>query len=196
MRTETFLPQTIRCIVLTGFMGAGKSTIGALLARRLGWRFTDTDALIEAQTGLTVARIFAERGEAAFRALETEAIRSCGREERLVLALGGGAVESAPTRDALARLEESLVVFLHAPLDVMVARCMAQPGAAERPVLADRAGLAARLAARLPHYRAAHLTVETGGLSPELVAEQILASLRGGEMSLPGAMRQRGRTAQ
>lgn len=192
MRTERFLPQTIRRIVLTGFMGAGKSTIGALLARRLGWRFTDSDALIEARAGLTIAQIFAEQGEEVFRALETDAIRGCAQEEQLVLALGGGAVESGLTREALAGLDEVLVVFLDAPLEVMVARCVAQPGAAERPVLADRERLAARLAARLPHYRTAHLTVKTADLTPADVAEQILESLRDREMPLQGTLRQKG----
>ena len=178
--------------MLTGFMGAGKSTIGALLAERLGWRFTDTDTFIEARTGMQVAQIFAARGEAAFRALETEAIRECAQAERLVLALGGGAVESAPTREALAKLEQACIVFLDAPLDVMVARCIAQPNAAERPVLADRERLAARLAARLPHYQMAHLTVATGELTPEAVAESIIEFAGEFAASLAGAAPRKG----
>ena len=178
MRTDINLPLTVRRIVLTGFMGAGKSTVGALLAERLGWRFMDTDALIEAQTRTTIAEIFAERGENAFRALETSAVRDSAHVEHLVLALGGGAVESEPTRNALANLDQACIVFLDAPLDVMVARCMAQPNAAERPVLADRERLAKRLEGRLPHYRMAHLIVATRGLTPEAVADSILEFLR------------------
>jgi shikimate kinase len=178
MGTETNLPVTVRRIVLTGFMGAGKSTIGALLAGRLGWRFLDSDAIIEARTGAAIARLFEERGEAAFRALETEAVRDHARAEYLVLALGGGAVEAESTRRALAEIDEACIVFLDAPLEVMVARCLAQPEAAERPVLADRERLAARLAARLPHYRRAHLTIATSSLSPEAVAGHIFKVLQ------------------
>ena len=178
MRTQTKLPGTVRRIVLTGFMGAGKSTIGRMLAQKLGWNFVDTDAVIESRTGMTIARIFAEQGEEAFRDLETEAVRGHARVEEVVLALGGGAVEFASTREALAGLQEACVVFLDAPLDVMVARCLAQPGAAERPVLRDRERLAARRPARLPYYFAAHLTVTTADLAPEAVAEAILEAVR------------------
>lgn len=177
MRTETHLPLTVRRIVLTGFMGAGKSTVGALLAERLGWRFMDTDAIIEQRTGQTIAQIFTEKGEGAFRALEADAVRDCARLDELVLALGGGAIETRPTRDALAVLTHACIVFLDAPLEVMVARCVEQPNAVERPVLADRERLAKRLEARLPHYRTAHLTVETAGLPPAAVTERILEFL-------------------
>ena len=177
MRTDTNLPLAVRRIVLTGFMGAGKSTIGALLAERLGWRFMDTDVFIEARAGSTIAQIFAEQGEDAFRVLETDAVRDCARAERLVLALGGGAVESESTRNALAGLDHACIVFLDAPLEVMVARCVAQPGAAERPVLADRERLVKRLEARLPHYRMAHLTVSTADMTPEAVMDSILQFL-------------------
>jgi shikimate kinase len=175
---DTNLSLTVRRIVLTGFMGAGKSTIGALLAERLGWRFMDTDAFIEKHTGSTIAQIFAERGEEAFRLLETDAVRHCAGAERLILALGGGAVESGSTRNALARLDQACIVFLDAPLDVMVARCVAQPDSAERPVLADRERLAKRLEARLPHYRMAHLTVATAEMTPKAVTDSILQFLR------------------
>ncbi len=177
MRTEANLPTTVRRIVLTGFMGAGKSTIGKLLADRLRWDFVDTDAVIESQTGLTIARIFAERGENAFRALEAETVRDRAQAEEVVLALGGGAVEFESTRSALFGLNDTCVVFLDAPLEIMVARCLSQPGAAERPVLRDREGLTARLASRLPHYRRAHLTVTTAERTPEAVIDAICGAL-------------------
>jgi shikimate kinase len=183
MRTHGKLPGTVRRIILTGFMGAGKSTVGALLAQRLGWQFVDTDQVIEAQTGLTIARLFAEHGEATFRALEAEAVRDKVQANDVVLALGGGAIEVEGTREALLKLREACVVFLDAPLEVMVERCLAQPGAAERPVLRDRERLTTRLAARLPHYRRAHLIVATANLTPEAVAEEIFAVLRD---SMPG----------
>jgi shikimate kinase len=171
------LPRELRTILLTGFMGAGKSTVGALLAQRLGWEFLDADAAVEARAGKTVAAIFAQEGEAAFRALEAEAIRDHAQRERLVLALGGGALETESTRKFLAGLNKAGVVFLDAPLDVLVARCLAQPQAAERPVLADREGLRRRFEARLPHYRGAHLSISTDGLSPAQVVDEILEAL-------------------
>ena len=175
------LSPTIRRIVLTGFMGAGKSTTGALLARELGWQFLDSDHVIEARAGRTVAQIFASEGEAAFRTLEAETIRNLSRDENLVLALGGGAIEHQLTREALQSLPDTRIVFLDAPLDIMVARCLAQPDAAVRPVLADRQRLVERFMLRLPHYRSAHLTVATEQQSPAEVASEILTALREAE---------------
>lgn len=176
------LLRTIRRIVLTGFMGAGKSTVGPLLAQRLGWEFLDADSVIESRAGKTIAEIFAEQGEAAFRALEADAIRDHARRENLVLALGGGALETESTRGLLASLDRACVLFLDAPLDLLVARCLAQPGAPEsapvRPVLADRESLRRRFDARVPYYRAAHLTVATAGLAPQAVVDRILEDLQ------------------
>lgn len=170
-------PGVIRRLVLTGFMGAGKSTVGALLAQRLGWDFVDIDDAIEARTGKTVAEIFAQDGEAAFRALESEAIREeAGREYR-VIALGGGAVEMESTRELLAGLEQTCVIFLDAALDVLIERCLAQPHAAERPVLARRKELAQRFEARLPYYRQADVMVATAGLSPQQTVPRVLEAV-------------------
>lgn len=173
-------PRELQRIILTGFMGAGKSTVGALLAQALGWNFLDVDTAIEAASGKAVAAIFAEEGEAAFRALEADAIRNHARRERLVLSLGGGALEAESTRDFLKGLEQTSVIFLDAPLDVLVARCLAQPQAAERPVLANRQALRQRFEARLPYYRGAHLTVSTAGLIPRQVVNAILEALEPG----------------
>src|ERR1700754_258088 len=80
-------PQPIERLVLTGFMGSGKSTVGRSLAQRLGWRFVDLDSLIEQRDGRAVSRIFEEDGESAFRAMETEALTSSLQQSRLVIAL-------------------------------------------------------------------------------------------------------------
>jgi shikimate kinase len=173
------IPRTIRTIVLTGFMGAGKSTIGALLAQALGWEFMDVDAAIEARAGKTIAEIFLEQGEAVFRGLEAEAIREHSLRENVVLALGGGALETETTRTFLASHGQTCLVFLNAPLEVLVARCLEQPAATERPVLADREGLLRRFNTRLPYYRDAHLTVSTEGLTQEEVVARILNSVEG-----------------
>lgn len=161
-------------------MGAGKTTVGALLAERLGWDFADSDFLVEAYAAMTVANIFEQRGEAGFRDLEALVIREAlkvdpnDQDEHFVLALGGGALECAATREYLASLPDTLIVFLDAPLETMIARCAAHESGPVRPVLADRERLAERWAQRLPWYRQAHLTVDTRDLTPEAVAEQIL----------------------
>jgi len=170
-------PNGIRRIILTGFMGAGKSTIGALLAARLGWEFVDLDAVIESRAGKTVAQIFADEGEAAFRALESETIREQAERDDRVIAPGGGAIEAASTRELFAGLEQTCVVFLDAPLEVLIERCLAQPHAAERPVLARREDLARRFEARLPHYRMAHVSLATAGLSPQETVDRVLNAI-------------------
>jgi shikimate kinase len=160
-------------IVLTGFMGAGKSTVGSLLAARLGWRFLDSDSVVEARAGMTVAEIFARAGEPAFREMEAFAIRESAVVDATVLALGGGALETAGTREFLASLPDCALIFLEAPLETLIRRCSGDAEAPVRPVLADRARLAERYDARLAWYRQAHLTVSTAGISPEQVAERI-----------------------
>jgi hypothetical protein len=97
--------------------------------------------------------------------------------DHLVLALGGGALESPATREFLFTLENSRVVFLEAPLDTLIDRCASQPNAPVRPVLRDRERLAERWQARLPLYRQAHLTVATAGRTPEAVVDCILTEL-------------------
>lgn len=168
------LSPAISRVILTGFMGAGKTTVGALLAARLGWDFVDSDRVVEARTGRRIAGIFEQDGEQAFRAMEAAAVRDLVSAERLVLALGGGALETAATRDLLASLSSTLRVFLEAPLETMVARCSAEADGAIRPVLADRERLTQRWEARLPWYRQAHLTIQTADFGPEQVVEQIL----------------------
>jgi shikimate kinase len=173
-------PATTR-IVLTGFMGAGKTTVGKLLAGRLGWKFLDSDFLVERRAEMTVAGIFAARGETIFRDLEAEVIRKAlasDSEQPLVLALGGGALERSATRNLLASIPNSLVIFLEAPLETMLARCAADEGGPVRPVLADRARLTERWIQRLTWYRQAHLTLDTAAMTPERVVERILQALR------------------
>jgi len=170
-------PAATTRVLITGFMGAGKTTVGQLLARRLGWEFADSDHLLEAATGQTIAALFADRGEPAFRDLEAATIRDSLTRHHLVLALGGGALERPETRDRLASLSDSVLIFLDAPLDLLVSRCSGQPNAPVRPVLADRARLEQRWTARLPWYRQAHLTVSTVGCSADEVADRIFQAI-------------------
>jgi shikimate kinase len=157
------LPGNVSRIALTGFMGAGKTTVGRQLAAALGWEFVDLDTLIEQRTGLTVPAIFAEKGEAAFRHLESTALAAALRRKKTVLALGGGTPEILTNRLLLEQTPGTLTVYLHAPLEVLTARCLAQQNATERPVLAaNKAEIAQRFAARLPHYRRlAAVTIDT-----------------------------------
>ncbi|HEY6445512.1 MAG TPA: shikimate kinase [Acidobacteriaceae bacterium] len=166
-------------IILTGFMGAGKTTAGALLAVRLGWRFVDSDRVVEERAGMNIAAIFERRGEPEFRRLEAEVIRETTQDEHIVLALGGGALESATTREFLASLPGWHMVFLDAPLETLIGRCAGQPDAPVRPVLRDRERLAERWKTRLPGYAQAKLTVGTADRAPEAVAAAIVAAFFG-----------------
>jgi shikimate kinase len=162
-------------LILTGFMGAGKSTVGAILARDLGWQFLDLDDVIEASSGLTVPEIFRHHGEANFRERERQALQQLNSQDRLVLALGGGAIESEPTRALLFETPGTCLIFLDAPLPELLARCRVEEKV--RPLLAEPEALEDRLHRRLPHYRNAHITVITTGLAPQQVADQVRAQL-------------------
>ncbi|HTX75655.1 MAG TPA: shikimate kinase [Terracidiphilus sp.] len=168
---ESVNSTPVQRIVLTGFMGSGKSTVGPLLAERLGWRFIDADDVIVAETGMAIADFFARHGEPAFRARERETIARLATEDGLVLALGGGAIEDGATRQLLLAGPGTLLVHLEVTLETAQARC----GGTEhtRPVLADAARLAARYEKRLPLYREAHVTVVVDPLTPEQVADAV-----------------------
>lgn len=159
-------------LVLTGFMGAGKSTVGAILARKLAWDFLDLDAVIEARNHLTVAQIFRDHGEARFRELEREAVQQLVQREHMVLALGGGTIIDGSSRSLLIHSPGTCLVFLDGKLTELVARCVAEGKA--RPLLGEPEVVQARLTSRLPFYRMAHITVTTTGLEPQQVAAQVL----------------------
>jgi shikimate kinase len=171
-------PQTAapRRIVLTGFMGSGKTTVGPLLAARLGWTFVDADDAIEAEAGATIAEIFARHGEAAFRDREHAAINRLAQTNELVLALGGGAIEHPATRALLLTTPGTLLVHLEVELATTLARCSGTEQT--RPILADQANLAARYQRRLPLYRLAHLSIPVDALTPQQVVDAILSAAR------------------
>lgn len=161
-----------RRIVLTGFMGSGKSTVGPLLAARLGWSFLDVDDVIEAEAGTTIAEIFARHGEAAFRKQEQETISRLAAGDSLVLALGGGAIENDATRALLLTTPGTLLVHLEVELATTLKRC--QGTEQTRPILADQANLAARYQRRLPLYRTAHISIPVDALTPDEAVNAIL----------------------
>jgi shikimate kinase len=163
-----------RRIVLTGFMGSGKTTVGPLVAARLGWNFVDLDDVIEAEAGATIAELFSRHGEAAFRDREHAAIARLAAGDALVLALGGGAIEHPATRALLLTAPDTLLVHLEVELATTLARC--QGTEQTRPVLADQANLASRYQRRLPLYRTAHISISVDALTPQQVMEAILSA--------------------
>jgi shikimate kinase len=123
-----------------------------------------------------VAEIFRDYGEAEFRQRERHAVLELIGQKEIVLALGGGTVEDESTRSLLIQSPGNCVVFLHAELPELLARCTVEGKA--RPLLAAPEALEDRHKRRLPHYRAAHLTVTTTGLAPEEVADRVLTEVR------------------
>ncbi|MGH3357117.1 MAG: shikimate kinase [Nocardioidaceae bacterium] len=157
-------------LVLVGAMGSGKTTVGGLVAERLGVALRDTDADIVSETGREIGEIFVDEGEQHFRDLERAAVRAALSEHEGVVALGGGAVISAETRDLLRGLT---VVFLDVGLSDAVRRVGL---GVSRPLLLGnvRARLKALLDERYPLYReVATVTVDTNGRDPEDIADEI-----------------------
>jgi shikimate kinase len=173
--TPPVLPAHLRRLVLTGFMGAGKSTIGRLLAARLQWDFLDLDAHLEARTKATIPQLFALHGEARFRRLESTALASALARTNTILALGGGTPEELTNRLLLEQTPGTFTIFLDAPFPTLFDRCMLQDIA--RPVLEDPAAAQLRFAHRHPLYRClAALTIDTADLTPEQTVDAILTS--------------------
>ncbi len=168
-----------RCghIVLIGFMGAGKSTVGRWLSRKLSRQLLDTDAMIEAGAGMTISEIFATRGEEAFRAAETEVLTGlAARRQPVVISTGGGLPVRAENREALRKL--GCVVYLRVKPETV---CERLAGDHSRPLLAgdDRQRkVESLLAQRGPIYEeTAHLTVDVDGRTPEMIGEEILGRM-------------------
>ncbi len=156
-------------IVLVGMPGSGKTTVGRLVAERLGRSFVDTDELVQQRTGRTPAEFIEERGEAAFRALEQEAVTEACAVDGAVIASGGGAVLDPLNRWAF--MKHGFRVRLDAPVDVLAARLWATP--MSRPLLGDRLneGLARTAAERESLYRAVDVTVSSYAALGDVVKE-------------------------
>jgi shikimate kinase len=153
-------------LALVGFMGAGKSTVGPLLAARLGWPFVDLDALVEEREGTTIDQIFRSGGEAAFRMAERSALSAVlDRETPLVLGLGGGTTCCEASRAAIRAWGRT--VYLEVPLAVLVGRVGQGAG---RPLWSEASR---RFIERQPIYRSCDLVVD-GTLPPEQVVDAIL----------------------
>ncbi len=170
MTTPDKLPDNI---ILCGFMGTGKTTVGQILASRLGWQFADTDQMIEQRVGKTVNSIFEQGGESAFRTMESAVAVDLVHLHNTVIATGGGMVLRP---ENYRHLEQAgFVVCLDAPITEIAQRLAAMQ---DRPLLAQ-ADLLTRItelmAARAPAYARIQQHIDSAGQNPLEVAEAILA---------------------
>jgi shikimate kinase len=176
-------PLIDRTIVLVGMMGAGKTAIGKRLAVTLGWPFEDADAAIEAAAGTTIAEIFAEIGEAAFREKERQVIARLLKTQKQVLALGGGAFMDPQTRSLIR--ERACSIWLRADLDALVRRTSRR---GTRPLLTrgdPRATLARLLEQRAPVYALADVVIDSGKGPISAVVAQVIEAVAAAEAGVP-----------
>jgi shikimate kinase len=167
--------NTVRLVALTGFMGSGKTTIGRLLARQLGWHPVDLDARIAETSRLGVEEIFAQLGEGAFREMEQTELaqtlgEACARQEPTVLSTGGGTITRAANLGLL-RQSGSVILWLHCPMEELFRRCVQ---ITNRPLFRDEASFRDLHAQRLPFYEQADHRVDSSG-DPQNAVNQIIA---------------------
>lgn len=159
-----------KLIYLIGFMGSGKSTVGPLLAKGLGWSFADLDTIIEGGQSATIREIFERMGEPFFRQLERAALTEVSKTEPAVIALGGGTFAQTPNLDFI-RETGGATVWLDCSLEELRRRCATINN---RPLFQDPESFAQLLQQRLPYYKLAEYRVSTEGREPQDVVEQIL----------------------
>lgn len=173
-----------KSIVLIGMMGAGKSTLGRRLAKRLRLPFVDADEEIEAAAGLTIAEIFERHGEVHFRDGERRVLARLIEGPQRVIAAGGGAFMDAQTRPLM--LARCIAVWLDVEVEILAERVGRRD---HRPLLRDQDPLERlrELAAlRNPHYAEAHIAVRAGGLPHAKTVDQIIAALASCPEAGPG----------
>ncbi len=162
-----------RLVFLLGFMGCGKTSVGRLLAERLGWGFADLDEEIERRLGRSINQIFAEQGEAYFRRVERQVLEQFlqrAEQEALVVALGGGTF-AQPDNVELLRANGGATFWLSCPLEELMRRCR---GMTHRPLFRDAAGFRQLYEQRLPYYQRADFCVDANRSDPAQVVEEIL----------------------
>lgn len=175
----------MRCVVLIGFMGAGKTTVGRALAKSMRWNFLDLDNVIEQRERKTVAEIFASFGEPAFRRMESAALAALLQDLQissdLILALGGGAFVQKQNRDALSSAG-AITVLLEAPVEELRRRCQAERKA--RPLAQQDARFNELFAARRADYALARFTVQTLDKSVQQVTGEIEKLLQSADVRI------------
>ena len=173
-------PKMVRRVVLIGFRGAGKSTLGQELARRLSWRYFSTDRLIEAEAGMSIAEMVSRHGWTVFRDRETRVTEQLQTAREAVIDCGGGIVENERNMQFL--LPDSFVVWVDAALPLLLQRIGSDPG---RPLLSEknpRTDLEKNYRRRLPLYRKySHFYVDTTRATVQEVCETILERLKNHE---------------
>ncbi len=163
-------------IILVGFMGTGKSSVGKRLAKILGWDFIDTDVEIERLTGLTVSEIFRRHGETRFRSEERLLVKKLKERDQCVIATGGGTVLNPQNWEELS--QSGVMITLYAQLDEIYERIGYRN---DRPLLkGDREEIEERWAKRQPVYRQADLIIDTTDLGIDEVVQEIICELKGG----------------
>lgn len=166
-------------MILIGFMGVGKTTLGRALAKRWGWPFVDLDQEVEAQAGCTIPALFAREGEAAFRAREVEALQQILEGDEQILATGGGTPTRSDSLDDM--LARGTVVWLRAAPDTILERT---PRDGTRPLLEGLTESQARdriqelLNARRPCYAMAHMTIDVDHSGPDELVEALIVGLK------------------
>ena len=179
--TREHAPAT-HIVALTGFMGAGKTSVGRALAALLGWAFFDLDHQIELHQKAPIRELFRRHGEPQFREVETETLRRMLQQVSAptVIALGGGTFIQTANAELL-RSSGVRVVFLETPVEHMFERCRPESHASTenlRPLAADPEAFRALYAERLPQYRTADLTVSTAGRTADQSAKEIVERLQ------------------
>lgn len=164
-------------IYLIGFMGAGKTSVGRIVADRLGLQFSDLDELIEAECGKTISRIFSELGEDFFRELESKTLLSISHESGQIVATGGGVVLRKVNWEIMT--ERGVTVYLKASPSAIWSRIKNDTSRPLLQVEKPYERVIELLSIRSPLYEEADFIVETGDKSPEKVADDIIERLNG-----------------
>jgi shikimate kinase len=164
-----------RLVALTGFMGCGKSTVARLLAKQIGWIYSDLDKRIIARAGMSIPAIFSQLGEPAFRQIEHEELERilgevAATSKPTVVSLGGGTTAQPANTDLLQRAG-CLTVWLHCPVEELMQRCS---HITDRPLFRDEASFRRLYQERLPYYELARYRVE-GSVEPLRVVQSIIA---------------------
>lgn len=164
-------------IVLTGFMGTGKTEVGKILAQRLGYTFVDADSVIEQEQKMSITEIFRQHGEPYFRDVEADVIRRLSERDRVVISTGGGAVLRQENIDNLRK--KGIIICLTASPDTILKRTSND---SSRPLLQVEDPLKKikeLLEFRRPYYEKSDIMVDTEGKSPLEVVEDIIRRIKG-----------------